>query len=343
MSRRILVLYTGGTIGMVASQGAYVPGADFGARLGRYLRERLDDLPDYDVVELERLIDSANITPEDWTIIARTLVDYWHQYDGFVLLHGTDTMAATASALSYMLGSCDKPVILTGSQLPLEQARTDAIENLVNSLVFAACADVSEVCICFRSKLIRGNRARKLKTSELDAFDSPNAPLLGRCGIGLELRRDLLLPAGQPNVQIPELDHRSVAVLTLFPGISSALVDAALALPQLKGLIILTYGAGNVPDADTALINVLAAAIDRGIAIVNVSQCPAGRVAQKTYASGAVLDRIGVIPGADLTPEAAFAKLHVLLATGHSGRALQESLQSPLQGDCSPLESGGHC
>lgn len=335
MSRRVLVLYTGGTIGMVSAGGAYVPAADFGPRLARHLAERRDELPQLDVIELDQLIDSANLTPANWATMARVLVDNWDHYDGFVVLHGTDTMAYTAAALSYMLQGCNKPVILTGSQIPLERSRTDALDNVITSLVLASLPEISEVCLYFCGKLLRGTRARKFRTSDLDAFDSPNAPALGRCGITLDLRHDLLLPSGQPNFQVPAFNPESVAVLTLYPGMPAALVEAALALPGLRGLIIHTYGAGNAPDADDALVGALARGIERGIVVLNISQCVHGRVAQKAYASGVALDRIGVISGADLTPEAAFVKLHFLLATGHSGATLNTALQQPLCGDAS--------
>lgn len=338
---RVLVLYTGGTIGMVSSSGAYVPGAGFGARLNSHLKERCRDLPHFEVVELDQLIDSANLDPTNWTTMAGALIEHWDDYDGFVVLHGTDTMAYTASALSYMLGGCDKPVILTGSQIPLEASRTDALDNVINSLVLACKPGLSEVCVYFRGKLIRGNRARKLKTSALDAFDSPNAPLLGRGGITLELRHDLLLPPGQRQFQVPTFYPGSVALLTLFPGMPAALVEAAVSLPGLGGLIIQTYGAGNAPNADIRLLQILERAINEGIVVVNISQCLEGRVAQKAYASGAALDRIGVIPGEDLTPEAAFAKLHFLLATGYSGDSLRQAVQRPLAGDSGPASPDG--
>ncbi|MBC7184458.1 MAG: type I asparaginase, partial [Marinobacter sp.] len=333
MNGRVLILYSGGTIGMISANGAYVPGPDFSARLTRRLEEHQRELPPFDVIELDRLIDSANLTPENWTIMARILAENWARYDGFVVLHGTDTMAFTASALSYMLQGCDKPVILTGSQIPLEQSRTDALENVINALTLAGNPEISEVCLYFRGNLLRGNRARKLKTSDLDAFDSPNAPRLGRCGIHLELRHDLLLPPGNPDFQIPTFNPRSVATLTLYPGMPAALVEAALALPDLRGLILHTYGAGNAPDADTQLVQKLSQGARRGVSILNISQCLQGHVVQGAYASGAALERIGVISGADLTPEAAFAKLHFLLATGHSPESLRNALQHPLCGD----------
>ncbi|MCD1649277.1 type I asparaginase [Marinobacter adhaerens] len=339
MNGRVLILYSGGTIGMVSANGVYVPGPDFRARLTRRLEEQQRELPQFDVVELDRLIDSANLTPENWTTMARVLAEHWDRYDGFVVIHGTDTMAFTASALSYMLQGCDKPVILTGSQIPLEQSRTDALQNVINALVLASTPGISEVCLYFCGNLLRGNRARKLKTNDLEAFDSPNAPRLGRSGIDLELRHDLLLPPGKPNFQIPAFNSRSVATLTFYPGIPAILVESILALPDLKGLIIHTYGSGNAPDEDKHLVQALADGVRRGVSVLNISQCLEGRVAQKAYASGAALDRVGVIAGGNLTPEAAFAKLHFLLATGHSPDSLHAALQTPLCGDSDPAAS----
>ncbi|WP_336366120.1 type I asparaginase [Marinobacter sp. C2H3] len=336
MSRRILILHTGGTIGMVPSENGYVPGANLGELLADRLGGRQAELPRFEVQELDHLIDSANLTPSDWTRIARPLIDQWEHYDGFVVLHGTDTMAYTASALSYLLRGCDRPVILTGSQIPLGLPRTDALDNVTTALVLAASEHIHEVCLCFRGRLLRGNRARKLKTSGLDAFDSPNAPALGRAGIELELRRDLLLPPGHPDFQLPDMDANAVAVLALYPGIPARLVEATLALPGLKGLILHTFGAGNAPDANPALIQALADGIERGIAVINISQCPIGGVSQKAYASGAALDGIGVVAGGDLTPEAAFAKLHVLLAGGVQGEDLRRQFQAPRAGDSTP-------
>lgn len=337
MNRQILILYTGGTIGMAPSDGGYVPAGDFGQRLTRHLGHRASELPAFDVLELDRLIDSANLSPTHWPTLAQALVERWDRYDGFVVLHGTDTLSYTAGALAYMLKGCDKPVILTGAQIPLERTRTDALDNLMTALSLAADPGLAEVCVYFGGKLIRGTRARKLKTSELDAFDSPNFPLLGRSGIDFQLRHELLLPPSEPSFQLPDFQPDSVVALTLFPGIPATMVSAVLALPSLQGLILHTYGSGNAPDANTGLVEALAQAIRRGVTVVNVSQCLHGLVAQKAYASGAALDRIGVIPGSDLTPEAAFTKLHFLLATGHRGTALREAFQSPLCGDSTAL------
>ncbi len=329
MNRKLLVINTGGTIGMVASGQGYVPSPDFRGRLQRHLGQ-----PGLEVIELARLIDSANLSPSDWAGIARVLVNHWDDYDGFVVLHGTDTMAYTAAALSYMLRGCNKPVILTGAQIPLDQQRSDALDNVTTALAMAAMPQLREVCICFRNRLFRGNRARKTSTNGLDAFESPNAPWLGEAGIDIRLREELLLPSGHPNFLIPEFDNRAVAALTLYPGIPAALARATLELPGLRGLVLHSYGAGNAPDTNPGLVQALEFGVNQGVTILNITQCLHGPVSQSTYATGAALDRVGVIPGSDLTPEAAFAKLHYLLATGHKGQELRNGLMQPLCGDC---------
>jgi len=330
---RILVVYSGGTIGMVSSADGYVPAAGFQDRLQSRLASRQSQLPGFDLVELDRLIDSANLVPGDWAGIARVLVSAWEDYDGFVVLHGTDTMAYTASALSYLLAGCNKPVILTGAQIPLGHPRTDALDNIITSLLMAATPAISEVCICFHGRLLRGNRARKLKTAELDAFDSPNLPWLGQAGTGIELRHDLLLPAGCPDFRIPEFQPSAVAVLPLFPGIDGTLAEAMLSRPGLRALILQSYGAGNAPDTNAGLIAAMGQGIAAGITLVNLSQCPYGAVSQGAYATGSALAALGVLPGADLTPEAAFAKLHWLIASGASGQELRNGFMNPRAGD----------
>lgn len=333
MKGRVLIVYCGGTIGMLPSADGYVPMPGFAGRLHAHWDDGAEALPDYDLIELEHLIDSANLVPADWARIAGVVVEQWHNYDGFVLLHGTDTMAYTASALSFLLRGCDKPVILTGSQIPLAQPRTDALDNLATSLILAASGRVHEVCIYFRGRLLRGNRARKVRSTGFDAFDSPNAPWLGEVGIDLHLRDDLLLPKGEPDFRIPTFDASRVAVLNVYPGMPASLLDAVLASPGLQGLVLATYGVGNPPDADKALMDSLQRALQAGISVLNISQCYQGQVSQGAYATGAALNRIGVIPGNDLTPEAAFAKLHVLLALGYSGERLAALLTRSLCGE----------
>ena len=335
MNSRILIIYTGGTIGMVPSDDGYVPMPGFHDQLMNQLDSRASEqLPAYELIEFEQLIDSANLTPAHWLQMTQALTERWNDYDGFVLLHGTDTLAYTASALSFMLRGINKPVILTGSQIPLAQLRNDALDNLVTAMLLAANPAISEVCICFNGRLLRGNRSVKVSSSGFDAFDSPNFPWLGRVGIDFELRPSLLLAAGTPDFRTPSFDPQAVSLLQLYPGIPARVAEAVLDCDALKGLILQTYGAGNPPDANRELMAVLERARARGITLLNITQCAMGGVSQGTYATGASLNRIGAISGRDLTLEAAFTKLHVLIASGLGGDALERALQAPLCGEC---------
>lgn len=316
MKQKILVIYAGGTIGMQASAQGYVPVAGFERQVRQQLNdERAAQLPAFDMLELDQLIDSSNLQPHHWCELAGIIQQRWQQYDGFVLLHGTDTMAYTASMLSFMLQGIDKPVIVTGSQIPLAELRNDALDNLLTALIFAGQYSIPEVCICFNGRLLRGNRSRKLKSAALDAFDSPNYGHLGQAGINITLHAERLLAVGRANFNIPELNPNAVVVLPVYPGMSASVAKAILNDNAVKGCVLQTYGAGNPPDANSELMRVLEEAIKRGVSIVNVTQCLQGEVNQGAYATGATLNRLGVIAGSDLTLEAAFTKLHYLIAT----------------------------
>lgn len=332
---RLLILHTGGTIGMQPSPRGYVPAAGFTDRLVRYLNGQAPDtLPACRIIELAPLIDSADIAPADWNRLVAALAEHWHEYDAFIVLHGTDTLAYTASALSFMLGPLDKPVVLTGAQIPFGESRSDAVNNLSTALVMAADPAVPrEVCIAFHGRLLRGNRARKVRSQGFDAFDSPDAPRLGEAGINLSLDAHRALPPGTPDFTQRHFASGAVAMLPVHPGLSISLLDAVLADPALKGLVLLTYGVGNPPSLDGALIDRLTRAGQAGIAILNVSQCQQGRVVQGAYATGAAMHAAGVIAGQDLTPEAALTKLQVLIADGLQGEALRSALATPLRGE----------
>lgn len=335
MKKHILILYTGGTIGMEGSDKGYIPTNGFAERLDAQLNARASDrLPDYSLLELERLIDSANLVPDDWSHIAGLLANNWDKYDGFVVLHGTDTMAYTASALSFMLGGINKPVIVTGSQIPLAEVRNDALDNLVTSLILAGNYQVPEVCIYFNGKLLRGNRSSKLKSVGLDAFDSPNYPALAEIGIHVALREELILSSCVPVFQPHSFNPEAVVVIQIYPGMSEKVLDALLDNENVKALILQTYGVGNPPDNNQALINRLEKAHQEGIAIVNLSQCVYGGVYQGAYATGETLNRIGIVPGLDLTLEAAFTKLHCLISTGATHNDICRLMSQSICGEC---------
>ena len=336
MTKKIYVIYTGGTIGMRPTDSGYAPSGNMTALLEEKLPEHVrTELPDFDLVEYEQLIDSSNIRPDNWKQIATDIADHYDQYDGFVVLHGTDTMAYSSSMISFMLRNLGKPVIFTGSQIPLCEARTDGLENFVGALTLAADERIKEVCLYFNGRLMRGNRTRKQNAYLFDAFDSPNFPWLGRADINIELNEYLLL---KPELkQKPEflLDCNSsshVAILQLFPGITADFVEAILSQP-FEAFIMRTYGTGNGPDGDQALLDVLKKATDAGKIIVNLTQCHRGTVHQGSYAAGSALAKAGVIGGLDTTTEAMFCKLHHLLSRGYTNEQVKEQIGIDLAGE----------
>lgn len=267
------------------------------------------------VISFETPIDSSNMGPEQWVAIAEIVEKYYDQQDGFVVLHGTDTMAYTASALSFMLKGLAKPVIFTGAQLPISEPRSDARENLITALEIAAMRRagkpaVPEVCIYFGSQLLRGVRTRKAESQQFDAFDSGNYPLLAEAGVKIELNTEVIRKPGNGPLQLLRKFDSKVAILKLFPGVSEELVRHILSLPGLRGIVLETFGSGNAPTSKW-FIECLSSAIRSGIIIVNVSQCPGGMVQQGRYETSKELAKIGVLSGGDMTTEAAITKLMI--------------------------------
>jgi L-asparaginase len=312
----ILIIYTGGTFGMAHDKdGALIP-FDFGLILEHLPTLRTLALQ-LTVVSFETPIDSSNIKPEHWQLLAKLVSEHYHNHDGFVVLHGTDTMAYTASALSFMLEGLSKPVILTGAQLPISEPRSDARENLITALEIASAkqnglAIVPEVCIYFDYELLRGNRSKKVESMQFDAFDSGNYPSLAKAGVKIDYNVSVIKKPGDRLVIHDGYDP-NVSILKLFPGISKNFVEAVLTAPSIKAVVLETYGSGNAPSLPW-LIKLLADAVNRGIIILNVSQCPGGMVMQGRYETSKELKDIGVIGGADITTEAAITKLMILLA-----------------------------
>jgi L-asparaginase len=334
--RRVYIAYTGGTIGMRRrADGSYAPAPGYLAELMAALPELRDPrAPAYDIHEYAELRDSANMTPGDWTQIAEDIARAYEAYDGFVVLHGTDTMAYTASALAFMLANLRKPVILTGSQIPLCELRSDARDNLITALLIAAGGDLPEVCLSFGSRLLRGCRAVKVSASGLDAFDSPNFPPLAQIGISIAVDRRLLRPspaADAPLAVQPITPGVAIGALRLFPGISAAMVRGVLA--PLQGLVIEAFGSGNGPDQNVDLLAALAEATARGVVIVVCTQCLRGSVNLAAYATGASLARAGLISGYDMTAEAALAKLFYLFSAGHPPEKVRALMGEDLRGE----------
>lgn len=321
---------------MIESPSGYVPKVGFVEDYLAAMEEvSRPNLPRWDLVRLDPLKDSANMNPSDWLRIARAIEDRVEAYDGFVVLHGTDTMAYTASALSFLLAGVTKPVILTGAQLPLSDVRSDGREHLITSLLLAAEAEIREVCIYFGARLLRGNRSQKVNNHSFIAFNSGNYPPLAEVGVTIDLRRSLLhapretAPHTTALLRTPE-----VVAVRLFPGMSGRGLQRLLEAP-VEGAVLETYGAGTFPSADEALLAAVKSAHDRGVVVVNCSQCHAGRVLQERYGTGHALAELGVVSGHDMTPEAAMTKLYCLLASGLSPEATRRRMTENIAGEIS--------
>ncbi|XP_013409844.1 L-asparaginase-like [Lingula anatina] len=261
----------------------------------------------YCVYEYETLLDSCNMNMDDWARIASDIKTYYEDFDGFVILHGTDTMAYTASGLSFMFENLGKPVILTGSQIPIFETRSDGRDNLLGALIMAGNYKIPEVMILFNNKLLRGNRSTKFSSSSFDAFDSPNFPPLAILETKIHVHWDKILTSNTNQKCTLTKICPSVGILPLCPSITTATVRQFLA-PPLKGMVLESYGAGNAPDSRKDLMQVFSEATERGVLLLNITQCHRGSV-NSDYATGKALIDAGVIPGSDMTPEAALAKL----------------------------------
>jgi L-asparaginase len=314
----LLVIYTGGTLGMMYDDKAkHLVPFDF-----EQILERIPELEGFDfnltVISFNQLIDSANVSPSHWIALATLVEENYHRYNGFVIIHGTDTMAHSASALSYLLEDLNKPVIFTGAQLPIGAVRTDARENLITALEIAAARKdgkpvVTEVCIYFNNLLLRGNRSKKVESAQFGAFESANYPPLAECGIRIDYDFNLLKPyqAFSEMKVYKKMDHH-VAILRLFPGIEERVVRAMLDIEGLKAIVLETYGSGNAPTT-AWFLELMKERIDAGLLVLNVSQCNGGTVMQGRYETSKSLSQIGVVSGADITTEAAITKLMFLL------------------------------
>ncbi|QOL24838.1 asparaginase [Thalassotalea sp. LPB0316] len=330
--KKIYVAYTGGTIGMKSSEQGYIP-------VVGHLTEAInatpdffrEEMPEFTINEYHPLIDSSNMSPEDWQFIAQDIKNHYHDYDGFVVLHGTDTMAYTASALSFMFENLAKPIIITGSQIPLSQLRSDGQVNLLNALYIAANYPIHEVGLFFNNKLYRGNRSIKAYADGFNAFDSPNmAPLL-EAGINIKVVAGQTAEIKDEPIILHPITPQPIGVVHLYPGISTELIKNVIKQP-VKALILRSYGVGNAPQ-NTELLNCLKEADKQGLIIVNCSQCIKGKVNMQGYATGNALSECGVISGQDMTLEAALTKLHFLLSQHLSTAQIKQQLSQNLRGE----------
>jgi L-asparaginase len=335
----ILLIYTGGTIGMVKDpKSGSLKAFDFSK-----IQERITELEQLDcsiqTISFEKPIDSSDMNIERWVEIVNIIEQNYNDFDGFVVLHGSDTMSYSASALSFMLENLTKPVIFTGSQLPIGDLRTDAKENLITAIQIACLKEnnrsvIQEVCLYFEYKLYRGNRTSKINAEHFEAFESANYPPLAESGVHLKVHHELLLPKTRKKTIFRKSMDNNIVVLKLFPSLSKSVIDSVLSIPNLKGVILETYGSGNTT-LDKWFIESLENAIKSGIHIANVTQCLGGSVDMGKYENSSELKRIGVISGKDITIESAVTKMMYMLGNNVSPSVFKTIFETPLRGEIS--------
>lgn len=336
---KILLVYTGGTIGMMKDpESGALRAFDFDRLLERIPELRLLDC-EIATQSFPEPIDSSNMDPVKWVAMTEIIEANYDAYDGFVVLHGSDTMSYSASALSFMLQNLSKPVIFTGSQLPIGDLRTDAKENLITAIQIASLREnntpvVREVCLYFEYKLYRGNRTTKINAENFNAFASPNYPALAESGVHLKVSSEYLLRSGNEKLKVSKTLDDNIVILKIFPGLNKNVLRSVLNSEGLRGLILETYGSGNAPSEDWFIAE-LQEAINRGLLIVNVTQCSGGSVSMGQYETSTRLREIGMISGGDITTEAAVAKMMYLLGKNIPSDEFKTAFEQPVCGEMS--------
>ena len=331
--KRILIINTGGTIGMTQSDRGYIPNPEkFHENLNKMPELSDFEICDWNIIDMDPLLDSSNMTVEDWNKIGELIGRNYEDYDGFVILHGTDTMAYTASALSFMLENLGKPVIITGSQIPICEIRSDGKDNIIAAMMIASSEKIHEVCIYFRGELHRGNRAIKYSADGFMAFKSPNAPLLAVAGITINYDDAVLLPMPEGKFAFQRLDNIPIGVIKVFPGIQFDLFSNIMT-ESLKGVVIETFGAGNIPSNAKSLLPIIEKAFKNGTVVTVCTQCPQGTVLLGAYETSNSLKIAGAVSGKDMTTEAAIAKMYYLFSKGYPTEKICELMETNLRGE----------